>query len=366
MIARIIVILLILLNLFVALNKKRSKPLLVVTSFFIILFFVGSRGVLDLPVYNDFYRYGFEHFGNGGQFLFQGFTLWCSRIGMPFDIYRLIISVVGISLYCVFIERHSPLPNLVMAFYMCYLMFMDDVQIKNFIACAAFGMGLSHLLKHDKNWKIQYVIWIIVAGTLHSSFWVYFLLLLIPKDEKKDKLMILIGLAALAFSIFVLFFRDHLNEIALIFSFIDEEKTEKYAVESNNFGSALFIIIQFFAVSCLFILKKYLVKNKVIKYHGYSISQSLQLIFIVDVLSLMLVPAAIFSITFYRLVRNLFMLNAVAFSFGYYYAKNSRRLLPLLMLACYTWLYYFYDLTMEGNIEGILNPFFNNNIFFSL
>lgn len=365
MLLRILIAFFILLNTFVALNKKRSKPLIVVTALFIVLLFVGSRDVLDLPMYHEFYNHGFDKFGSGGQYLFQGFTIWCHNIGLSFDIYRLIISVVGVSLYVIFINRHSPLPNMAIAAYMCYLMFMDDVQIRNFIACAVFCMALSSLLLHQKNWRLTFFIWILVAATIHTAFWVYLIFLFIPNNTNKDKIITIIGIAALAFSIFVLFFRDYLYNVAMFFAFLDEEKTDRYAVESNNFGSALFIIIQFFAITSVFFLKKYFVKGEMFVFNKQRVDQTLQIIYLVNVLSMVLVPAAIFSITFYRLVRNIFLLNAVAYSVGFYYSKKPYRILSLLMLVFYTGMYCYYDLDMDVNIEGVLEPFFNKNIFFS-
>lgn len=148
----------------------------------------------------------------------------------------------------------------------------------------------------------------------------------------------------------------------MFFSFIDEEKTEHYLLETTRFGGALFAIIQVFVIMCILYLKRNIFSKcsiaALVNDKTYLI---LQISLLINILSLVLVPAAIFSITFYRLLRNLFFVNAIVFTIGYYRMKF--RLLAFLMLFIYTSLFYYFDLTGEIYILEILVPFFNNNIY---
>lgn len=345
-------------NLLVAFLKKKSNILIWCSIIFIVFVFVGSRGVADLHNYTYDYIHGYEFFWKGGQFLFHFITETCHKLGLSFDAYRLFLSVLGLFFYYYFIKKFSPVPNLVMAAYMSYLMIMDDVQIRNFLGCAVFCLGLVCMFEQNRNWKKQYVFWIVVASTIHSSFWVYLIFLLIPNDLNKDKKIIIFGFWSILFSVLFLFVREYLNNLVMIFAFIDETKTEHYLLETTHFGGALFGIIQIFAIICIFYIKNKLWRKDG-KQEAYRI---IQIGFLIDILSLALVPAAIFSITFYRLLRNLFFVNAIVFSIGFYRLKN--RILAFLMLIVYTGLFYYFDLTPDIYVEEILVPFLNKNIYF--
>lgn len=353
----------VILNILISLFKRKSIILLYASIIFIVIVFVGSRGVADLHNYTYDFAHGYERFWKGGQFLFHFITESCHKIGMSFDLYRCLLSILGLSLYLYLIKSYSPLPNMVIAAYMSYLMIMDDVQIRNFLGCAVFGLAIYSLFEQKNNWRNKYVFWIVIASTIHSSFWVYLIFLLIPKNINDDGLIKKIGIGALIFSVVVLFTREYLNNIVMFFSFIDEEKTEHYLLETTRFGGALFAIIQVFVIMCILYLKRNIFSKcstaALVNDKTYVI---LQISLLINILSLVLVPAAIFSITFYRLLRNLFFVNAIVFTIGYYRMKF--RLLAFLMLFIYTGLFYYYDLTGETYILEILVPFFNNNIYF--
>ena len=78
---------------------------------------------------------------------------------------------------------------------------------------------------------------------------------------------------------------------------------------------------------------------------------------------MVLFPAVVFSITFYRLIRNVYLLNAVALSVGY--IKTRNKALPVMALFLYTAVFFYFDLTSLDRINVILVPMFLDNIYIS-
>lgn len=361
----ILYILLIAINALIALRCKSSKVVVIATMVFVVVVFVGSRDVADLDNYIDYFKHGFESFGKGGQYLFHIVTIYSHQLGMTFDMYRLTLSVCGLLFYYIFIIKYSPLPNFVMVSYLAYLIFMDDVQIRNFIGCALFLMALSVLIQHKKHWRIKYLFTLLFACMIHTSFWVYLLFVFLPSDDLfNDKKYKIVGLIALSVSIMFLFIRDNLNDLIMLFSFLDEDKTERYSDIGTHFGGVVFIIIQL--ISILGVLY---IRNKIenTNYHlcNKNISKDIQFLhitYLINILALLFIPSVIFSMTFYRLIRNLFFINVVSFSIGYKYMK--RKFVPLVLAIVFTAIYMLYDFN-EINIRDVLQPIFNKNIYMS-
>ena len=353
-------------NLLVGLFHRKSNLLILATSIFIIMVFVGSRNVVDLDGYMDDYNIGANNYFSGGQVIFYHFMLVCKFFGMDFDTYRLVLSVVGLSCYYYFVNKFSPLPNLVYAAYMGYLLIMDDVQIRNFVGCAVFSVGLVILLSYQKGWRWKYLIAIVLAALNHSSFWVYLVFLLLPKSNLKESRFIKVfSMSFLAFSIFILFIRGYLNSFIMMFSFIDEEKALGYSENATRFGGAVYMALHLFATTCVWWMfeKTKSHNSRCVRMYGNGqIQKVLQITLLLDLLAISLFPAVVFSITFYRLIRNLYLLNAVAFSVGF--VKTRSKLFPLVALIIYTAVFFYFDLTSFERVNVILRPLFMDNIYF--
>lgn len=350
-------------NFVVGIQGKKSHFLLVLTSLFITLVFVGSRDVADLENYTLNFHYGVDDVMKGGQILFYTFNNFCRSIGISFDLYRLFLTIIGLSCYYYFVAKFSSTPNLVYSAYLSYLMIMDDVQIRNFVGCAFFTIALSFAIDQSRKWKIKYAFFVIVASLIHSSFWIYLIVLLIPSNLNKVNFVKNIGRIFLLFAIIAFFSRVFLSEAVLYLSFVDEEKVLGYSEHATRYGGLVYAFLHLSAI--LFIV--YIRDGGLFKKRqNYSImsraEKTMHAIVLIDILCIVCIPMVIFSITFYRLIRNLYLINIVGFSVGY--IATGKKWQSLAMILFYTGLFYYFDLTSQERYELILFPLFNNNIFF--
>ena len=354
-------------NLLVGLFHRKSNLLILITNIFFIIFFVGSRNVIDLEGYMDHYAYGVDNYFVGGQVIFYHFIIVAKAIGLSFEGYRFVLSVVGLAGYYYFVKKLSPLPNLVYAAYMGYLLIMDDVQIRNFVGCGVFCVALAQIYTHERGWRIRYIILVILASLVHSSFWIYLIFLILPKaDLSNIKHIKIIGLVSLVFSVAILFTRGFLNDYIMLFSFVDEEKLLRYSENATRYGGAVYMVVHVFVTFCIWWLyqRANFHRSKATVTYGLgNIQKVLQISLLLDIISMVLFPAVVFSITFYRLIRNVYLLNAVALSVGY--IKTRNKALPVMALFLYTAVFFYFDLTSLDRINVILVPMFLDNIYIS-
>lgn len=354
-------------NLTVACFGRKSKALIWVTSLFIILVFVGSRDMADLQNYVYYLEYNSDVPREAGQFLFADFTDLCRYLGFTFDAYRFLLSFIGMTFYYLLIVKFCPLPNLVYAAYLSYLMIMDDVQIRNFLGCAVFCYSLTFILAHNKHWRCRYLVALTIASLIHASFWVYLIFLFVPNNlSKKSRGIELFGLMIVAFSVLVLFMRSYLDSFVTLLAIVDKDKAEGYYEIPTQFGGAIYGVIQITSLLGILYIKRVISSSKFVCKHNYQKLmfdiQIMHVIYLLDILALICVPTVILSITFNRLIRNLFILNMMGFSIGLYYLKN--KLIPLVLVVVITYIYFRFDLTQDWRIKEIMDPFFNSNVIF--
>lgn len=248
---------------------------------------------------------------------------------------------------------------------MLFLFVMDDIQLRNFFACTFLYLGILVLFSNLKAKKIFFAILIIFASTIHVSFYAYLLFLIVPLNDTDAKYGIKMGLIFFCLSILFLFFRQYLSFVSNILSIVDSKRAEGYSLLSSNYGGAYFILIQsvtsvFFwrayCQECLNPTSLYDIQNK------KNISQK-KILFIymnINFIAIAYCSLVIFSITFYRLLRNLYLINIVGFYTTSIKRNNHYYWIPVIIYLVF-WL--FLDIFPKGHYDLYVVPIFRNNLF---
>ena len=333
--------------------------------FFLWFLITGSRSDYDLSYYIQGYD-NIMKIDADSQILFyylrKIFYLW----NFSFFEFRSFFAAVSLFFMYLFFRKTSLNIHLAYASYMLYLIFLDYIQFRNLLASGVFYIALSILLSQGKNWKIWYTLVIVLAATIHSSFWAYLIFLLIPSIEWKNSKMIkTIALMTLFFSIISVFFRNFLSGAVDIVSIIDSEKSIRYADLSTNFGGLYFILLHLYSASAVgFLLWQTKLKKNELYVNGYNnlinIRKTLQIIFYVDLLAFAFCPLVVFSITFYRLLRNLYLLNIVGLSL---FGISGKPSWVFFLIVIYILLWICVELT-GANFNNLVMLLFNSYVFF--
>lgn len=361
---------LIIINLTLAFLKIKIPFLSFVSYTYLLLFFVGSRNTVDL--YNYIVGFDITQHISGTQYLFYLPMNFCKDIGLDFFDFRLIYSILAIYLIdrCLLkidVNRHYFIGS-----YLCYLAFMDNIQIRNFFASTFFYVACSYLLLQEKKWRLKFSLWTFLSSLIHTSFLVYFVFLLVPhniKNEIKNKYknsnsVKIVFIASFIFTLFFLFNRDISQDIVSVLSSVDAGRMEIYSKLATNWGGILYALINIITTLFSVALYRINLKSKVadsIKERNLTI---LGVIVTINILATAFLPFIIMSIEFYRLLRNLMVVNIIGFIIT---SRTSKRIIVLLGLLSYLFIWFYvtflYNVT---EFSRIIIPIFENNYFFNL
>lgn len=318
----------------------------------------------DWPNYYADYMYKNDNYKNNGQFIYYYIVQIFRFFNFSFDGYRFCISLLCLTFYYNFILKFSPIPNLVYASYLSYLIFLDDVQIRNFIACSVFLLAITVIIQHKKNWRIKYFIICSIAACIHNSFWIYLIYLFIPSNLDNTTFVKKIGYIGLGITAIAVFIRPFISNVVLALAIIIGDKASSYSESEIGLGGLIYVAIQLVAIIGTYLIYSNIRKHSNLNNFNNNIRtiNKLKIVLMINILSTVCLPPIILAITFNRLIRNIFIVNSVAFTYG---IKNKNtRYLSSFIFVLYIFMFIYFELNSPMIQEIVIEPFFNNNIYF--
>lgn len=359
----------IIVNLLIGFKLKQRTNFIVfyMSLVFVVMLITGYRNTSGFS--NDLINYEmeFNNFMLGFTSNYETGYVFLMNIGSYFtdDFYEFkgLVSVILLILLFNSIKRYAPNPHLVISFFSIYLIILSAEQFRYFIAFTVFFLGLIQLIFSEKKYKkAKFLIFTLLASTMHSSFLIYLLFIIIDLNNRKIKKEIFIGAIAIVFSIIVFI---NGNQIPGIDSFVKRFESEKFGIylgQSTNFGFLYIVFLQFINIWLSYGMYKFYMKKG-----NYKNKKIINLIFKINILSILFFPLIMTQITFYRLIRNILIINYFGFSM---FLSNSQmsRLNKLIFLICILlsivmWMYF--DLVIKTPSKALLIPFFKENIYFN-
>lgn len=359
----------IIINLLIALKIKKKNNFLLyyISLFLMILLVIGYRNTSGFS--NDLMNYEIEYnnFLLGFSSNYEVGYVLLMTMGSYFtnDFYIFKSTVSGILLIFLFnnIRKYSPNPHFIISFFSIYLLILSAEQFRYFIGFTIFSIGLTQLIFSEKKYKkIKFTILTLFASTMHISFLVYLLFLIINLKNKNIKKELFIGIFGLLFSVIVFL---NGNKIPGVNSFIREFETEKISIyfnQSTNFGFLYVVILQAINILLSYFLYKFCTKNENDKNKKIT-----SIIFKINILSTLFFPLIMTQITFYRLIRNLLIINyfAVGILFNNVQVPKLGKALYLFSTVFSIFLWIYFDLIIKTPAKALLIPFFEENIYFN-
>ena len=354
----------ILINLLAMIRSKNSKLALGITLISITLIWVGNTQGPDIDNYLLNYNFSNNLLSNNLQIIYNGIIEIAHNANLTFYQYRAFITVIVLialgAEYSLFAKNiHG-----IIIIYLCHLFFLDGIQIRNFIAMPFFILGMLFLIKHEKRWRIKYSICIVLASMCHVSFVAYLVLLCIPNGQyKRNKLIKMHGIAAVAVVLFVFTYKSRLIYFVQAMNLIDASRAESYSQVATNMGAMIPIVLQF-----LSILTTGYVFWRLSRIH-YRYPDNTELIsdlekckyiFWINLIGCYLLPFSMIQLTFYRLIRNILPINYLAIHYGRKYCKDSNLMIIIIL---YLGIWMFAEYSLLNSFDVIVTPFFSNNLY---
>ena len=308
-------------------------------------------------------RYGsFSDTYEPGYYLIQAFSY---NLGLSFVEFRVVFSFLALLLIDFLVKKvTSNKCYLFYFFYLCFYVFIDHEQYRNFLSFSIVIYGLSYLLySEDQFRKVIYIICVFVAASIHVSALAYLPLLLV--DFKNDKLLMRSIVLVTSFScVFILLTGGNLAVFKMLIQFAadGDSKVAAYGENKVQLGFLYPIVMHFISLLFIYLCLHGFDKVNVSKAADKSLYYSTRLIFKINLVSFLFFPLYMFHLQFIRLGRGVFFINLILFSaimlnskfkeFRFLYAFLGGGLL-LISLFSYTYI-------IGDHVEDILIPFFDD------
>lgn len=306
----------------------------------------------DYITYKWIYESGMQQVEPGWK-IFEKIAI---NLGLQYDEFKTTIIIISFFLIFIGLISLKVNENIILSLYAFYPFIMDAIQIRNFLSTAILIYSFHHLLSGQKKGKIIYTILILLASTIQSLFPIYLVLLFIDFNNSKAKRNKIIGLLVTC-SLFALFLlKASPGLIASVGEILFSSRTDKmdYYVQNNiGFGFLVFGFMQaLFTVSAYCSYKD----NTKITNKNLIIAKS---IFWIDLMLICTLPLLTIHIEFYRIFRNLCLLNYTVFPILLNRRKDKKYLFGMFCFVVAFGMYIMMDyFSYEGRFTYVFVPFF--------
>lgn len=376
-------------NLWLAYKKHYSKILTIITLIAILLLMAGAgrdyateNRSLDYLNYERRYN-NIENVEIGYNIQF-GYTI-IQKIGMfiGLDFFWFRFVVIGICLFALYffvIKKYTANANYVLAFYMMYPMIIDSEQLRNFVAMTIVLSSISLLRKKAFWYKLIYLGLIGIAGTFHTAFLFYVPLIFVTDRENNRFAKWITGLSVLLMA--MMFVNNNQVPFAeIIMQAVDDTRFTRYLSSSTNLGFVMPLAMTLSSIILVYWAKKIsdsekkIAETRLMLNPSYKIdfnkltfeNNFITMVFWINLLSSFFFPLFMITLQFYRLPRNLLLLNIGTYALVTpKLSKGSLHQIAFNLSAIGSMaLWLFIDLVVTTSADRVLIPFFLNNSFFN-
>jgi hypothetical protein len=332
---------------------KKSKAVTVLFALFIWVLFGWNYSNGDYEGYEEKYNTSFLLLLNTSYEI--GFNLLCvgsNLIGLSFPQFLIIISGITLLLLLRFILRYSIYPALVIVLFFWVFFPLDYVLLRNFLAFSIVLQGLICVID-DVDYKyVKFIFLILLASTIHSSSFIYLILLLAFYFKTQIKFLYVVLLVLLG----IVFYKIIGQAILANVLNVSGGRGDYYQTNLITFISLLILQL----VGTIFIIYLYFL----LKIESLSTSLArFYLIFLNINVVIFLITVLYFDYSiFIRLYRNIAIVNCVFITNIIFiiYPKNIiGRLKVFFFFLCYLILFFNYFITPY--IEDTLLSLFKYN-----
>ncbi|MFL2060997.1 EpsG family protein [Marinilactibacillus psychrotolerans] len=374
-------------NLWLAYKKQYSKVITIITLVAILIFMAGAgpdyateNRSMDYINYERRYN-NIENVGLGYNIQF-GYTIIQkigSFLGLNFFWFRFVVSAICLlALYFLVIRKYTYNANFVLSFYLLYPMIIDSEQLRNFIAMTIVLSSISLLGKSSSVYKVIYFGMIGIAGTFHTAF-LFYLPLMFVTNKKSSRFAKCVAVFSLLLMVIMLINNNHLPFSEFIIETVNDRRVTRYLSSSTTLGFIMPLALTISSIILVF-WAKMISDREIDIYQSTVLSNSssnksvvrmtyenrfVNLVFWINLLSSFFFPFFIITLQFYRLPRNLLLLNIVSYAIviNKLNKDSLHRIFFIGSVIFSMILWLFIDLVVTTSADRVLIPFFLNNYF---
>lgn len=265
-----------------------------------------------------------------------------------------------------------------LAFYLLYPMIIDSEQLRNFVAMTIVLVSIRLLGKSSAIYRVMYLGMVGIAGTFHTAF-LFYLPLVFVTNKKNSRFTKAIAASSLFMMAVMILNNNKLPFADFIIETIDDRRVTRYLSSSTTLGFVMPLVLTISSI-VLVLWAKRISDRDMKRYRGNSLlyvqnevseariryeNNFITLIFWINLLSSFFFPFFIITLQFYRLPRNLLLLNIITYAIAINKLKKEslHRIIFIGSAVVSMMLWLFIDLVVTTSADRVLIPFFSQNYF---
>jgi len=346
---------------------KENKILIFDILTLLIISFLLGRGANTPDTYNYYIGYVNSLHLNLNETFEPGYLI-LQKISHYFKLdyvsFRLLLSFLCFLLIRSTIIKFTSNPHFVYLYFLLFLIFINTEQIRNFFAFSIIVYGFRFLINNSLRGKIKYLVTVLLACTIHITSLIYIIFIFVSFKNRKYFIRLIV-ITTLFLCIFIYIGGNNLSFIREIINSFDSGsgKYDAYIEGQTKLGFLYAFLLHFYNI--------YIVSysRNILKASNLDTNKNafVELIYWINLISIVFFPLFMLNLQFIRLVRNLLIVNYIVFSFlPRSSVKLKRKSIYIqLMILINTFLWFYYTFIIQDHIDDILIPFFDNSIFSS-
>lgn len=293
-------------------NKKNNNIINVLMLVFCIILVSGNTKTYDYEAFATQYYLGTKNYFEISYFLL---SMLFSSLGFSFDLFKFI--VLGGSFLLINTVAKKYLSSRLLL-YFCYLLYPlahDAYNIRNTIAMGIVVYAIMKLTEGGRKNQIKFFGLIILAASFHKVSLVYLVFIFVEKLKNPTTMkyvFLFIIFEILGFSIFIIFHKNLLEVLANYIANLTFVETVMspdklgYLIHKGRFGFLLYGFINIGFIIALWLCLK-VKKIRDDSYNNFASS-----LFYINIILLLLIPFYALNSNFFRIYRNIIVLNYIA------------------------------------------------------
>ncbi len=341
--------------------KQNSRLIALLLFSFLWIMFGWNRGNADYANYERGYAWAHGAFSInselGTQLLYKLFILF----GLEYKHFLIVISLVGLSLIYNTIKKYTDGVALVLSLYLIFPFVIDVVQARNFLSMSIVLYATRFLIDESRRGILKYLILILLATSIHYSAIFYTSLLLIKR--KSISSLTILSLSLTFIGLFIAF-TNLLPNLAL--KFIPAAKVSHWFNNRLNWGIlvaaviyALNFLLVYYSYHKIRSIREQNDNGNIIREEKYRFVEA---VYKINIILLLLFILYVFNMIFFRLYRNILILNFIVYSIclTHMKPKSKEKLLFASIIFIFTFSLLLYYIIIPY-YDTVFIPVFQNN-----
>lgn len=330
----------------------------------------------------DYYSYENNYFsiGNGlenwdFEFGFQLINKLAYKLGFSYQDFRIIIALIGMLLIYQTVKKFTQNTAYVMSLYLIYPLILDTIQIRNFFAMSIVIYGMRYIISLEK-YYLKFIIAIALATSIHATMAFYLAFLLVSLKNNQKMISVVVSISVLSTILM-----PYIIKTASFF--IASDKISTYFYTETSILTQIGVFIYFFYSIYIIVFLETILSKLDVKKMKYadtveekilsdSRNSEINDMLIIDkktivsinIIALLSLPLVINNLNFFRLYRNIFIINYIYYAVYFesdkktYNSYFAQLLVLVLIVVSFILLIY---LVPQSDI---ITPVFDYNVFF--